>query len=452
MKFIKHLINNTFIFRQAQGERTCVDPYALNAENAAKNLAERTMDDGVDWRSYVEDTRDKYIIYYKNFVQQNTNNHSGLVEEWPNIMNVAELLDLRGRAHDRVQLLTPVMDAARLLGYKSQEEHCLGQLGRDYMTLGELPTAAKCFEQAYTIAEEIDDWQGKASHLGNLGQFHLQQAADQLKAAVAAVGAVEAVPVEPPPPFVGVSPHMEGDVLIMSGSENFEYERFQYNRKLEAYENQLKAQENQLKAADYFQEAIKIARESGDRGLEGRLWASLVQVKLSNHTPGQTDDIIEAIKHFRRAIAIAQETGDRRGEASHFGCMGRAYELMGDMTMMGLSYCKEREGYERWRQSEYDRWQLEQTQQQNYRWAYEYYSHALSIAREINDEPMQKRFNGDLARVGPLKSPQDPPIPPVNYCSILAIWVRTGCVPPIYGKQCGCEKNMCQKPNGKASR
>ena len=28
MKFIKHLINNIFIFRQAQGERSCIDTYA----------------------------------------------------------------------------------------------------------------------------------------------------------------------------------------------------------------------------------------------------------------------------------------------------------------------------------------------------------------------------------------------------------------------------------------
>jgi hypothetical protein len=117
---------------------------------AAKKSAEWAMDDGVDWRSYVEDTRSKYITRYVTLAQQNTANHSFLEEELNNMMNVAQqaelqrahgavldmakwlwssggqFLDLRGHAQEGLQLLTQAVDAARLLEDKRQEGSLLG--------------------------------------------------------------------------------------------------------------------------------------------------------------------------------------------------------------------------------------------------------------------------------------------------------------------------------------
>lgn len=330
-------------------------------ENAAKISAERTIDDGVNWRSYVEGTRNKYINRYASFAQQDTNNYARLEEELANVMNAAQqaviqraygtvlemakwlwssggqFLDLRGHIQEGLQLLTQAVNAARLSEDKRQEEHLLGQLGRAWMALKNWPTASEYSEQALTIAKEIGDRQGEASHLGNLGQLQLQQ-------------------------------------------------------------------ENQLKAADHFQDAIKIAREIGDRQMEGRLLGSLGLVKLRNQmSVGYTRErMIEAIEHFKSAVAIARETDDRRGEASHLGSIGGAYELMASMNVSlppfvgGSPYPGEdADRYERYKR------QLEQANQESYLEAYEYYSHALSIAQEIDDKQTQERLHGDRARVGP---------------------------------------------------
>ena len=352
-----------------------------NAENAPKNPTGWTLDDGMDWGSYVGGTRSRYITRYATFAQQNTDNHSGLEEELANMMNVVQqagvqqaygtvlemadwlwskggqFLDLRGHFQDGLQLLTQAVDAARSLGDKSGEERLLGQLGRVWMALENWLLAAEYFEQALTIAREIGDGQGEASHLGNLGQIQLQQ-------------------------------------------------------------------RNLQDATNQFQEAIRIARKIGDRQMEGRLWGSLGLVTLRNQmSVGYTREAtIEAIEHIKRAIAIAQETGDLRGEASHLGSIGGAYELMGSMNVSlppfvrGSPYPGEDE-------ARYDRYktELEQANQKSYLEAYEYYSHALSIAQKIGDEPMQARLHDDRARVAPgAKLPVFPGSGDIN----MNIWVR----------------------------
>jgi tetratricopeptide (TPR) repeat protein len=191
-------------------------------------------------------------------------------------------------------------------------------------------------------------------------------------------------------------------------------------------------QENPLKAADYFQDAMRIATEIPDPQIVGRLRASLGLVKLRNQQLiGYTlERMIEAIELFKSAVTVARETGDRRGEASHLGCIGGAYELMASRNLSlppfvwGSPYPGEdADRYERYKK------QLERADQESYLEAYEYYSDALSVASEIGDEQAQEKLHGDRHRVGskaslPLCSSGD-----VNY----NIWSRnasyTGYVP-----------------------
>jgi len=331
-----------------------------NGETTAKNSADLTRDDGFKWRLYVEGTRSNYINHYVSFARQNTNTYLRLGKELENMMTAAQqagiqraystvlemtewlwsgggqFLDLRGHFQEGQQLLTQAVNAARLLGDRSQEERLFGQLGRAWMALRDWPAAAKYFEQALILAKEIGDREGEASHLGHLGQLQLQQ-------------------------------------------------------------------DNLLKAADCFQEAIKIAREIREPQMVGRLWASLGLFKLRNQmSVGYSQErIVEAIEDFKNAVAIARETGDHRGEASHLGCIGRAYELMASMKLSlppfvgGSPYPGEDAArYERYQK------QLEQADQESYLTSYEYYSGALSIAGEVGDEQMQERLHGDRARVG----------------------------------------------------
>ncbi|RYH64135.1 MAG: tetratricopeptide repeat protein [Alcaligenaceae bacterium] len=339
-----------------------------NGNNADKGPAARTLDDGVNWRSYVEGTQARYMYRYVGFARQNTRNYSRLEEELANLMNAAQFagiqsesgtalemaewlwsgggqfLDVRGHFQEGLKLLTHAQNAARLSGDRFQEGNITGQLGRVYMALRSWQTSAEYFQQALTIARAINDRQGQASHLGNLGQIHLELAQAQLE----------------------------------------------------------RREENQFKATDYFQDAIEIAKEIGERELEGRLLGSLGLLRLrSQMLTGYTHEgFIDAIELFENAIAIAREKDDRRGEASHLGSIGGAYELMASMSMSLPSFVRgspypgeDDERYERYKKG------FERANRESYREAYEHYSHALDIAREIGDKKMQDGLIDSRARV-----------------------------------------------------
>jgi tetratricopeptide (TPR) repeat protein len=317
------------------------------------------MNESVDWRSYVENTRSNYITQYVTCAQQNTDNYQKLDLELINMMGVAEqaldrakydavlemarwlwsdggrFLDLQGHTQDGVQLLTQAVEAARLSGNRDQEGRLLGQLGRASLTLKELPEAANYFEQAVKIAREVGDRQGEASHLGCLGQIYLDQ-------------------------------------------------------------------ENKQKAADYFQEALSIVRKIGNRQMEGRLLASLGLAKLG-HTGRSID---EAIEHFEKAVAIARDFGDRQGEASHLGCLGIAWELLCSARpepprpppfVWGPYLADNDSRYQQYNETVVRRY--EQACQARYHESIEYYERALAIAREIGDRQMEKGFSANVDRV-----------------------------------------------------
>jgi tetratricopeptide (TPR) repeat protein len=155
---------------------------------------------------------------------------------------------------------------------------------------------------------------------------------------------------------------------------------------------------NKLKAADYFQEALSIARKIGERQMEGRLLAGLGLAKRRH-------SFDEAIKHFEQAVAIARETGDRQGEASHLGCLGTTWELfysaqpeppkptefvsgpyLSDNDRRYIEYREAVVRYEQACQAKYDK-------------PIEYFKQALAIAREIGDKQLVENLSDNLGRL-----------------------------------------------------
>ena len=98
------------------------------------------------------------------------------------------------------------------------------------------------------------------------------------------------------------------------------------------------------KAIEYYEQALAIAREIGDRRGEG---ADLGNLGLAYSALGQ---VAKAIEYYEQALAIAREIGDRRGEGADLGNLGMAYSALGQVAK-----------------------------------AIEYYEQALAIAREIGD-------------------------------------------------------------------
>jgi tetratricopeptide (TPR) repeat protein len=82
----------------------------------------------------------------------------------------------------------------------------------------------------------------------------------------------------------------------------------------------------QLKRAiGYHEQALAIHREVGDRRGEG---ADLGNLGIAYKNLGQLD---RAIGYYEQALAIAREVGDRRGEGNAFGNLGSAYADLGQL-------------------------------------------------------------------------------------------------------------------------
>ena len=77
------------------------------------------------------------------------------------------------------------------------------------------------------------------------------------------------------------------------------------------------------KAIEHYQQALAIARETGNRGDEG---AWLGRLGGSYATLGQTQ---KAIEYYQQALAIARETGERGSEGSWLGNLGGSYATLG---------------------------------------------------------------------------------------------------------------------------
>ncbi|MBE9540982.1 MAG: tetratricopeptide repeat protein, partial [Proteobacteria bacterium] len=79
------------------------------------------------------------------------------------------------------------------------------------------------------------------------------------------------------------------------------------------------------KAVEYYENALVIAKEIGDRWGEGNHLGNLGNAYLNVGQVGK------AIEYFQKALAILKEIDDRRGEGSVLGNLGNAYRNMGQV-------------------------------------------------------------------------------------------------------------------------
>nr|QNO47084.1 photosystem I assembly protein Ycf3 [Methanosarcinales archaeon ANME-2c ERB4] len=109
------------------------------------------------------------------------------------------------------------------------------------------------------------------------------------------------------------------------------------------------------KAIKYYEDALVISREIGDRRGEG---ADLGNLGRAYSDLGQVE---KAIKYYEDALVISREVGDRRGEGNHLGNLGNAYYALGQVEK-----------------------------------AIEYHEDALVISREIGDRRGEGNTLGNL--------------------------------------------------------
>jgi tetratricopeptide (TPR) repeat protein len=80
-----------------------------------------------------------------------------------------------------------------------------------------------------------------------------------------------------------------------------------------------------VEAISYYQQALAIGREIGDRRGEGN---ALGNLGLGFYTLGQ---VKKAIKYYEQALAISREISDRRTEGTDLANLGLAHESLGDV-------------------------------------------------------------------------------------------------------------------------
>jgi len=112
------------------------------------------------------------------------------------------------------------------------------------------------------------------------------------------------------------------------------------------------------KAIEHYQQALAIARETGDRNGEGPWLGNLGNIY------GDTGQTEKAIEHTQQALAIARETGDRNGEGTQLGNLGSRYAALGQTDK-----------------------------------AIEHYQQALAIARETGNRNGEGLWLGNLGNI-----------------------------------------------------
>ena len=78
-----------------------------------------------------------------------------------------------------------------------------------------------------------------------------------------------------------------------------------------------------LDALDYYQQALIITREAGDRAMEG---TTLNYIGLVYRALGQYG---QALENYQQALDIAREVGNRPGEGATLNNIGAVYQSRG---------------------------------------------------------------------------------------------------------------------------
>ena len=149
------------------------------------------------------------------------------------------------------------------------------------------------------------------------------------------------------------------------------------------------------RSINHAQEAVKLAREIGDRRGEA---AALSNLGLAYYSLG---DARKAIEFYEQALAIRREIGDRRGEGITFSNLGLAYTALGEARKAIV--CHERAlviarkiGSRRGEGGALGNLGLAYADLGDLRKAIEFYEQALAIRREIGDRRGEGNALGNL--------------------------------------------------------
>lgn len=152
------------------------------------------------------------------------------------------------------------------------------------------------------------------------------------------------------------------------------------------------------KSVGYQKQALVIAREIGDRQMEGQALGNLGQAYAAL---GELD---EGIGYYEQQTIVVQDIGDRRGEGSALAGLGQAYHRLGELEKAADYYQQSlaitREiGDRQGEASDLGNLGLTCAALGNFGQAISYYQEQLVIEREIGDRQGEGRALGNLGLV-----------------------------------------------------
>jgi len=153
------------------------------------------------------------------------------------------------------------------------------------------------------------------------------------------------------------------------------------------------------KAIEYYEQALAIAHEIGDRWVEG------IALGCLGNAYADLSETRKAIEYHNQYLTIAHEIGDRRGEGNALGNLGNAYADLGE-TLKAIEYHEQalaidREvGDRRGEGADLGNLGNAYKNMGETRKAIEYYEQRIAIAREIGDRRGEGNalWNMSLAR------------------------------------------------------
>jgi tetratricopeptide (TPR) repeat protein len=306
------------------------------------------MNAEINWQAFFQQKRSQYIDQWVTYVRLYSRDHAELEAELANLLSSAEqaseigdnhnilalvqllctgdeaFLDLRGHMSESVRLLPWAVDAAHALGDKREEGRLLGSLGLCWWALDKPGNAIDCYKQALALAGEAHDRQTEGRHLGSLGVvwatlMDSRLAISYYKEALAIAREVGDRQAE--------ESHL-GALGLVWAEEGM-------GKPAEAQFANGTAAPYFQKAIQYYQQALAIAREIGDRRGEGSQLGNL------GNAWRYLGEVSRAIKYLEQALIQIRESGDRRNEGFHLANLGNAYQALGKLQ----------EAYRRWQES-----------------------------------------------------------------------------------------------------
>jgi tetratricopeptide (TPR) repeat protein len=277
-------------------------------------------------------------------------------------------LNLRLHPAERILWLEAAANACRSAGDRRGMAGHLGNLGRAYSALGDVPRAIEHYEQALAISREIGDRRGEGTWLGNLGSAY-----NDLGEGGRAIE------------------HYEQALAVAREIGDRRGEGARLGNVGLAYSDLGEVGQ----AIEHYEQALAIAREIGDRRAEG---ADLGNLGKAYHLLG---DVPQAIEHYRQALAISREIGDRRGEGADLGNLGSAYSDLGEVVRaiehyeQALAIAREI-GDRRGEGADLGNLGKAYYLLGDVRRAIEHYEQALAVAREIGDRRNEGSWLGNL--------------------------------------------------------